>query len=351
MALTVVLCDEDERYLVPLELKIAEEFGDKVELIAITEKEYLKFYFSTPQDIDVLIINEALYEEEYEKHNINNVFLLTEEDEAMNTEDISLKKIYKYTSIKQIFNDIISNMSSKTIKNISSKEKDETQFIMVYSPSGGTGNTVVSMGIAAALSKCNKKVLFISTESIQSFNYYLKNKAYLSNDFARELQSHGENLLGSLRKSVNKEIFDYLLPFEKSTNSYNVTLDNYIYLLDALRYSEDYDFVVLDTSSQFSNNKTKLMSLCHKVIMVSMQSEDAAVKLSRMMDNIDCSDRNKFIFICNKYNENKVNYLIKNPDINNIAISEYIPYFNEEIISMEALANNKHFKKLAYTII
>ena len=69
------------------------------------------------------------------------------------------------------------------------------------------------------------------------------------------------------------------------------------------------------------------------------------------MDNIDCSDRNKFIFICNKYNENKVNYLIKNPDINNIAISEYIPYFNEEIISMEALANNKHFKKLAYTII
>ena len=31
MALSIVLCDEDERYLVPLELKFTEEFGEKAE--------------------------------------------------------------------------------------------------------------------------------------------------------------------------------------------------------------------------------------------------------------------------------------------------------------------------------
>ncbi len=112
MALSIVLCDEDERYLVPLELKFTEEFGEKAEIIVITDKEYLKSFFSTPQNIDVLIINEDLYDEEYEKQDISNVFLLSEVDNSMQTENMILKRIYKYTSVKQIYNDVVNNMSS-----------------------------------------------------------------------------------------------------------------------------------------------------------------------------------------------------------------------------------------------
>ena len=111
MALSIVLCDEDERYLVPLELKFTEEFGEKAEIIVITDKEYLKSFFSTPQNIDVLIINEDLYAEEYEKQDISNVFLLSEVDNSMQTENMILKRIYKYTSVKQIYNDVVNNMS------------------------------------------------------------------------------------------------------------------------------------------------------------------------------------------------------------------------------------------------
>ena len=110
MALSIVLCDEDERYLVPLELKFTEEFGEKAEIIVITDKEYLKSFFSTPQNIDVLIINEDLYDEEYEKQDISNVFLLSEVDNSMQTENMILKRIYKYTSVKQIYNDVVNNM-------------------------------------------------------------------------------------------------------------------------------------------------------------------------------------------------------------------------------------------------
>ena len=170
MALSIVLCDEDERYLVPLELKFTEEFGEKAEIIVITDKEYLKSFFSTPQNIDVLIINEDLYDEEYEKQDISNVFLLSEVDNSMQTENMILKRIYKYTSVKQIYNDVVNNMSSETLKTIGDRENNETEFIMVYSPSGGSGNTLVSMGIAGALSKCNKRVLFNSTDVLQGYN-------------------------------------------------------------------------------------------------------------------------------------------------------------------------------------
>ena len=98
----------------------------------------------------MLIINEDLYDEEYEKQDISNVFLLSEVDNSMQTENMILKRIYKYTSVKQIYNDVVNNMSSETLKTIGDRENNETEFIMVYSPSGGSGNTLVSMGIAGA---------------------------------------------------------------------------------------------------------------------------------------------------------------------------------------------------------
>ena len=246
MALSIVLCDEDERYLVPLELKFTEEFGEKAEIIVITDKEYLKSFFSTPQNIDVLIINEDLYDEEYEKQDISNVFLLSEVDNSMQTENMILKRIYKYTSVKQIYNDVVNNMSSENLKTIGDRENNETEFIMFYSPSGGSGNTLVSMGIAGALSKCNKRVLFISTEVLQGFNYYLSNNEYISNfeSIYIIIVKNSEELKGAIRK----ECFDYLLPLGQATNSYNIKLDDYRYLLESLRKSGDYDYIVVDTS-------------------------------------------------------------------------------------------------------
>ena len=59
------------------------------------------------------------------------------------------------------------------------------------------------------------------------------------------------------------------------------------------------------------------------------------------------------MFICNKYMDSEVNYLIKNPATNNLTIGEYISNFNfvNNDLSVEFLANDKQFKKLAYMII
>ncbi len=56
----IILADTDERYLMPLERKFIDELEDKVDLIVITDRDYLKQYFETPQKLDILIINEEL---------------------------------------------------------------------------------------------------------------------------------------------------------------------------------------------------------------------------------------------------------------------------------------------------
>lgn len=95
--LTVVMVDNDEIYLEPLELKFIEEYGDNAEIIVISDDNYLETYFSIPRNIDLLIINEYLYLDHIKRHKIRNTFILAEDEGS--TEDFTQNRIYKYTSV------------------------------------------------------------------------------------------------------------------------------------------------------------------------------------------------------------------------------------------------------------
>ena len=59
--LKIVLADTDENYLAPLERKFIDEFEDNGEIHVITDREYLRKYFSVPQSLDILLIDEAVF--------------------------------------------------------------------------------------------------------------------------------------------------------------------------------------------------------------------------------------------------------------------------------------------------
>lgn len=351
MALTIILVDRDEKYLMPLELKFIEEFQYEAEIMVITDKDYLIEYFSSPKSIDILVINEELYSEDFERHNIVNTFILTEDNDVSSTGNISVNKIYKYTSVKEILSEVISNLSFKSLLGI--EGNNSTKVLMVYSPIGGAGTTLVSMGIAAALSKCHKRVLFISTETLQSFNFIFKNKDFLSNGFEKHLIYHEEEIMEHFKDSIHNEGFDYLLPFKQSTCSFNIKMEDYIYLIDKIKSSKIYDFIVIDTTSDLTIDKTSMMNYSNKVITITRQDQVSKAKLERFLFNIDCSDRDKFIFICNKYDSGKTNHLIKEELINKCMISEYISEFkfDDTNFNLDFLASDSHFKKLAYMFI
>jgi cellulose biosynthesis protein BcsQ len=349
--LVVVLADTDERYLMPLELKFIEEFEDKADIVVITDKEYLKHYFSTPQKVDILIINEDLYSYDLEKHNIGNTFILLESDNSGGTQDMSINKIYKYTSVKEIYTEVINNTASKSLKPMNGNQ--DTVVIMVYSPCGGIGKTLISMGIGGALAKCYKRTLYVSTETLQSFNFLLSNKSFAANGFERQLTMHSEHIVDYLQSAIGNEMFDYILPFRQATSSYNIRMEDYRYLIEKVKASGRYDYIVVDTSTDFTAEKTMLMSFCDRVIVLTAQDEVSVTKLEFLLNNIDCSDSNKFLFICNKYNGEKNNCLIKDSLINRCSIGEYIENFdfNGENFNINFLAGNKHFQKLAYMFI
>jgi Pyruvate/2-oxoacid:ferredoxin oxidoreductase gamma subunit len=134
----ILMADTDDKYLMPLERKFIDGLEDKADLIVITDPGYLKQYFSTPQKLDILIINEELYDVALERHDIANVFILTEEEKS--PRDTETNQIYKYTSVKEIYAEVINKSSAK---NASFNNTEETRVLMIYSPIGGIGKTSV----------------------------------------------------------------------------------------------------------------------------------------------------------------------------------------------------------------
>ena len=99
----IIIADRDINYIVPIQLKFIEEFFDKIQLEVITDKNYYDEYFSNPRKVDILIVSGDFYDSSVKKHNVTHIFVMTEEQEEEDTAELTVNKIYKYTSINGSF--------------------------------------------------------------------------------------------------------------------------------------------------------------------------------------------------------------------------------------------------------
>ena len=91
----VIIADTDINYIIPLQLKFAEEFLDAIDLEIITDRRYFEESFATPQKADILVISEELYDASLQRHNISNIFLMTEQYEENQTAELNINRIFK----------------------------------------------------------------------------------------------------------------------------------------------------------------------------------------------------------------------------------------------------------------
>ena len=343
----LVLVDKDEKYLLALERKFIQELGDTCEIEVITDIHYLIHYFSTPRSIDILLIQERLYDARIERHDVGNIYLLTEEDNrGSQTESMNLERIYKYTSVKEIYNRVI-NSSPKRVKNIH-KSSESTKIITIYSSVGGMGKTTVAMGLSSALHKCVKKVLYVGTDNLQTFGYYIGSNACLKGNIENQMVARYEDIYPTIRPMIENIPFAVVPPFSRALSAIGIKMSHYLHLIEAIKQSREYDFIVVDTATDFTEDTTQLMSISDHVILLTGQNTSAAYKTDLLLTNIDCSNTNRFLFVCNQYQTNAENMLITEHFINRIRIGEYIP-FNDNLLAMtnEELGNMQSFQKLA----
>ena len=347
----IIIADSDINYIAPIQLKFIEEFFDKIQLEVITDKDYYESYFSRPRKVDILIITEDFYDSSVNKHNISHVFVMTEEQEEEDTAELAVNKIYKYTSIKEIFNEIAGKSSD--VLNVYVEKKKEPEIILVYSANGGCGKTTVAMGLCGCLAKNYKKVLYINASYIHTFQRLLDNPSPISSsDVYSCLIRGGDSIYKDIKHVIRKESFYYLPPFKTSLLSLGISYSLFNKIANEAKQSNDYDYVVVDADSKYDEDIAELLNMSSKVIVVSNQSESSVFSTNILISNLNGINSEKYIFICNDFNKDRDNALIS-PDIKpQFIVSEYIEHIEHyDKMKIKDLEKVSGVQKTAFLII
>lgn len=347
----IIAADTDANYIMSLQLKFAEEFFEKIDLEIITEESYFEELFSVPQKAEILIVSEDLYNLSLQRHNIDHVFLMTEQYEEGSTEDLNVNKIYKYTSIKEIFNEI-AGKSSESLKGVGDERK-EPQIILVYSASGGTGKTTVAFGISTCLTKNYKKVLYINAARLQMFQHMLENDSPITTaDIYTKLAVANDKIYNDIKHVIRKEVFYYLPPFKATLMSLGLKYSLFRAIALSAKKSCEYDYVVIDADEAFDEEKAELMNIADKVVIVTNQTGSAVFATNTLVSNINGVYSDKYIFICNDFNKEHDNALITPAVSLKFTIMEYVEHFNHfENLKCDDFFKNSGLQKIAFWLM
>lgn len=347
----VIIADEDANYIVPLQYKFVTDFFDKIELEIITDREYFNEYFSKPQNAEILIVSDELYDSSLQRHNVDNVFVMCENQDDGQTGELNVNRLFKYSSIKEIFNEIVGKSAGAL--NIAATEKKETQVILVTSAAGGVGKTTVAMGVAASLAKNYKRVLYINASRLQTFQHMLANHTSISTaDVYTKLSMKIDNIYSEIKHVIRKEEFSYLPPFKGALMSLGIEYSVFERIAISAKNSKEYDFIIIDADSVFDEDKAALISLADKVIIVTSQSVSSVTATNTLATNINGINSDKYIFICNNFKKEETNALII-PEISlKFLVGDYVEHIKyvEQVKPVE-LAKDSGMQRTAFLVI
>lgn len=303
----IVLADPDPSYLATLERVFVREYRFTAEIVLLPSEDALKRFFAEPKTIDILLINETQYDQSFVRHNVGHLFILTEEEPNAETGgELFNHMMYKYVNGKTIIDSVISRSGISHATNLHS---GVARILMVFSPVGGVGQTTLSVGFCTLISRNFRRALYIGTDDLQTFGYILKTGQYLQEGTEKTLQQKSKYAYEKIKPMLATELFDIVPPFPAALTSLGVTQDHMMFLIEQIKHSGDYDYIVIDGGKDFSNSTTKMMAMADQVLLVTAQDENSMYKMHCLLDSIDCSDSNRFAMVCNKYSEDAENSL------------------------------------------
>lgn len=344
----IIIADSDEKYISPLQLKFVDEYFNKVNLEIITDKQYFEELFSTPQKVDILVISEEFYSETLHRHNINHIFMMTEHNEHGITEDLAVVRIFKYTSIKVIFNEIVGK-SSAALQN--SEKLEECQTVLVYSASGGVGKTTLALGMSHCLTKSYKRVLYINAARLQYFQALLENQsAITAADFYSKLATADEHIYDQIEHVIRREVFHYLPPFKAPLMSLGLPYSIFETIIKSAKASKAYDYIIIDAESTFDEDKATLINLADKVIVVTKQDRISAYATNALVSNIDGVTSEKYIYVCNDFKKDRDNALVSSEI--HFTVNDYITHFeNYDQMKCEDFSIDSGVQRISYLVL
>lgn len=342
----IILAFSEEDYLFPLELKFLEDDSTGMDIASISDETYLKQFFETPRSLDLLLIDEALYTPDLLRHTIGSILILSERRAGTDEKQPHVRYIYKYANLKQIYHEALFRLQEIQNTSVSTAA---AKVVTVYSAAGGCGKTSAALGIAACLSANHKRVLHIDAEYVQNACYFFEDWTPLPTMVSAQLQTPEEPLLALTEPYIRHERFDYLPPFRASLSALELEYDFYTDYIRGAKQSGKYDYIIVDTDCVLDEKKAKLLQLSDHIVMVMQQDAYTVMKTDRLQSSLDITNKDKFLYVCNFYEEADGNAAAEN---SGYVFEVSIPRLTDTASrTISGLSEIPEIQKLAFTLL
>ena len=222
---------------------------------------------------------------------------MMEQYDEGDTGELNVNQLFKYTSIKEIFNEIVGKSAGAL--NVAVVEKRETQIIVFTSGYGGAGKTTISRNIALCLAKNYKRVLYVNNGSLQSFQFEFKNTTkMIINDVINRLYDKKNDLYMEMKHLLRTEGFTYLPAFKTALMSIGLSKDFFNKFVENAKKSNEFDYIIIDLESVYDESMVKFFDCSEKVVIITEQKRSSIEATNELVSNISMKGNDKYVFVC-----------------------------------------------------
>lgn len=260
--INIVIADSDELYLNMLSNYLIEKNSQFDVCSFSAEESFVKYISDRNNKIDIVLFAENFLCDGIFTSDVKVKVILSD---GTFIETKGFEIVNKYQKAEKLINDILMIYADKTGRvEAVSKGNKNTKIVGVYSPVGGSGKTTLALSLSNAISSMGMKVLYFNAEKINSTIGVL-DVAPTGNlsDVFLAVKTKGANI--GLKIIANKYTdpktqINYINPPDSAMEFNELTIDDFKKLIKEVDALSEFDVVIVDMASEYTNTKIEIMS-------------------------------------------------------------------------------------------
>lgn len=286
---TMILADHDKLYLKQLSNYFMEK-APQLELNLFTDETLLAEYLAQAQSVDILAVDEAfaLLPELAQIRNSVKILLSASMSPVEGFEPVK-----KYQKTEALLNEILLKYAECTGCAEAITGSSHTRTAAFYSPAGGTGKTVLALGMAAACASTGMRAFYLNLEMVDSVKEIMGRTPGSLSDIFLALKTKGKNVGVKLAACTGMEPsagFYYLTGVDSISEYGEISGTDIKGLLEIIKSLSEYDVLILDLDSGFSEKTGLMLEQADIIFVPALSDEGTVAKLKRFLDEMNLHD-------------------------------------------------------------
>jgi cellulose biosynthesis protein BcsQ len=287
--ITIWLADENEHYVELLKRYIrTSNYKDKLNIAAYTDYECFRQTLEHIHSEAIVLVSASFLP--LCTGLIHSTVILLSEAQVQDIADLS-KHVYKYRPLNQLLDQVLNIYYERKgdVRLNTSFSETKPRVIAVYSASGGSGVTTLSIQLSEFIASIGKKVFYLNLETIHGLSSSSKDATM--NRFTQVLYmiKSGQPLLGKLHQLLESDHtghYDMFHPARYSREWLEYEREDIQLLLHALENIGRYDVIIMDVGSSLFSHAIGALEYSDEIFWVIPDRQGSIAKVEYVKDEL-----------------------------------------------------------------